>query len=201
VAGDPKDETFNLFVGPWSKFSELDRVNDFIGKQGLNFNKIAPEPGKKVVATINGKNPTTGQFTTVRVEGWSTASEAALKKALVDLGYPKEADKSKVNYPMTLLILFIMLIYVTMVYGPIAAFLVELFPTNIRYTSMSLPYHIGNGWFGGMLPLIATAIVALKGNIYFGLWYPIIVALVTVVIGALFLKETKDRDITTYQHE
>ncbi|WP_425250830.1 MFS transporter [Geothrix campi] len=200
VAGDPKDETFNLFVGPWSKFSQLDRVNDFFGKQGLNFNKIAPEAGKMVVATIEGKNPTTGQFTTTRVEGWSAASEGALKKALTDLGYPKEADKSKVNYPMTLLILFIMLIYVTMVYGPIAAFLVELFPTNIRYTSMSLPYHIGNGWFGGMLPLIATAIVALKGNIYYGLWYPIIVALITVVIGALFLKETKDRDISTYQH-
>ena len=200
VAGNPADETFNLFVGPWSKFSELDRVNDFFGKQGLNFNKVAPVAGKKVVATLQGKNPTTGQVTTTTVEGWSAASEAALKKALVDLGYPKEADKSKVNYPMTLLILFVMLIYVTMVYGPIAAFLVELFPTNIRYTSMSLPYHIGNGWFGGMLPLIATAIVALKGNIYYGLWYPIIVALVTVVIGALFLKETKDRDISTYQH-
>ncbi len=201
VAGNPADETFNLFVGPWSKFSELDRVNDFFGKQGLNFNKIAPVEGKKVVATLQGKNPATGQVTTTTVEGWSPASEAALKKALVDLGYPKEADKSKVNYPMTLLILFIMLIYVTMVYGPIAAFLVELFPTNIRYTSMSLPYHIGNGWFGGMLPLIATAIVALKGNIYYGLWYPIIVALITVVIGSLFLKETKDRDISTYQHE
>ena len=200
VAGNPADETFNLFVGPWSKFSELDRVNDFFGKQGLNFNKVAPIAGKKVVATLQGKNPTTGKVTVTTVEGWSPASEAALKKALVDLGYPKEADKSKVNYPMTLLILFIMLIYVTMVYGPIAAFLVELFPTNIRYTSMSLPYHIGNGWFGGMLPLIATAIVALKGNIYYGLWYPIIVALITVVIGALFLKETKDRDITTYQH-
>jgi hypothetical protein len=138
--------------------------------------------------------------TTTTVEGWSPASDASLKKALVDLGYPKEADKSKVNYPMTLLILFIMLIYVTMVYGPIAAFLVELFPTNIRYTSMSLPYHIGNGWFGGMLPLIATAMVALHGNIYYGLWYPIIVALITVVIGTLFLKETKDRDISTYEH-
>ena len=200
VAGNPADETFNLFVGPWSKFSELDRVNDFFGKQGLNFNKVAPIEGKKVVATLQGKNPTTGQVTTTTIEGWSAASEAALKKALVDLGYPKEADKSRVNYPMTLLILFIMLIYVTMVYGPIAAFLVELFPTNIRYTSMSLPYHIGNGWFGGMLPLIATAIVALKGNIYYGLWYPIIVALITVVIGFLFLKETKDRDISTYQH-
>jgi hypothetical protein len=83
-----------------------------------------------------------------------------------------------------------------MVYGPIAAFLVEMFPTRIRYTSMSLPYHIGNGWFGGMLPLLATAIVAYTGNIYAGLYYPIGVALMTVVVGLLFLKETKDRDIT-----
>ena len=96
---------------------------------------------------------------------------------------------------MTLLILVIMLLYVTMVYGPIAAFLVELFPTRIRYTSMSLPYHIGNGWFGGMLPLTATAMVAATGDIYYGLWYPIVVAVITVVIGILFLRETKDRDI------
>ena len=200
VAADPKDENFVLFVMPNTKFSPVDRVNDFFAKQGLNVKKVAPEAGKPVVATITGKNVATGQVTSTRVEGWSPASEAALKKALADLGYPKEADKSKINYPMTLLILFVFLIYVTMVYGPIAAFLVELFPTNIRYTSMSLPYHIGNGWFGGMLPLFATAIVALKGNIYYGLWYPVVVALMTFVIGTLFLKETKDRDISTYEH-
>ena len=96
---------------------------------------------------------------------------------------------------MTELILVIMVIYVTMVYGPIAAFLVELFPTKIRYTSMSLPYHIGAGWFGGMLPLLATAIVASTGNIYNGLWYPIVVAVMTTVIGGLFLRDTKDVDI------
>ena len=91
-----------------------------------------------------------------------------------------------------LLILVIMVLYVTMVYGPIAAFLVELFPTQIRYTSMSLPYHLGNGWFGGMLPLLATAMVAASGDIYFGLWYPIGVALLTVAVGAIFVRETKD---------
>jgi hypothetical protein len=90
-----------------------------------------------------------------------------------------------------------MVIYVTMVYGPIAAFLVEMFPTKIRYTSMSLPYHIGNGWFGGMLPLLATAIVAATGNIYNGLWYPIIVALMTLVIGFIFLRDTRGVDIST----
>ena len=93
-------------------------------------------------------------------------------------------------------VLAILVIYVTMVYGPIAAWLVELFPTRIRYTSMSLPYHIGNGWFGGFLPTIAFALVAATGNIYYGLWYPIGIALMTVVIGILFLRETKDVDIT-----
>ena len=96
---------------------------------------------------------------------------------------------------MALLVLFVLVLYVTMVYGPIAAFLVELFPARIRYTSMSLPYHIGNGWFGGMLPLLATAMVARAGNIYAGLWYPIVVAVMTFVIGAVFLRETKDRSI------
>src|SRR5258705_8704997 len=96
---------------------------------------------------------------------------------------------------MAEVILVIMVIYVTMVYGPIAAFLVELFPARIRYTSMSLPYHIGNGWFGGMLPLLATAMVAASGDIYYGLWYPIVVAVMSLVGGTLFLKETKDHKV------
>ena len=96
---------------------------------------------------------------------------------------------------MVWLLLFVLVIYVTMVYGPIAAWLIELFPARIRYTSMSLPYHIGNGWFGGFVPAIAFALVALKGDIYYGLRYPIIVALMTLVIGALFLPETKDRQV------
>jgi hypothetical protein len=111
-------------------------------------------------------------------------------------GYPVKADPAKINWPMTLAILTLFLVYVTMVYGPIAAFLVELFPTKIRYTSMSLPYHIGNGWFGGMLPLVATAMAAASGNIYNGLWYPIVVALMSVVVGTIFLRDAKRRDIT-----
>src|SRR5258705_8022638 len=87
-----------------------------------------------------------------------------------------------------------------MVYGPIAAFLVELFPTKIRYTSMSLPYHIGNGWFGGMLPLTATAMVAATGDIYYGLWDPIVVAIITLIIGSIFLSQTKHPDIPTHEH-
>ena len=104
---------------------------------------------------------------------------------------------------MLLLLLWILVIYVTMVYGPIAAMLVEMFPTRIRYTSMSLPYHIGNGWFGGFLPTIAFAIVAATGNIYSGLWYPVVIAVLTLVVGTLFVKETKDVDIqsdTLAQH-
>jgi hypothetical protein len=129
-----------------------------------------------------------------KVQGWDNVLWRA---ALAAKGYPKAADPKKINWFMAELILVIMVIYVTMVYGPIAAFLVEMFPTKIRYTSMSLPYHIGNGWFGGMLPLLATAVVAATGDIYAGLWYPIIVAVMTLVIGLVFLRDTKGVDIRT----
>ncbi|WP_024888905.1 MFS transporter [Luteimonas huabeiensis] len=121
---------------------------------------------------------------------------AALKAALTEAGYPEKADTARINIPMTVLLLWILVLYVTMVYGPIAAYLVELFPTRIRYTSMSLPYHIGNGWFGGFLPAISFALVAGTGNIYYGLWYPIGIAVMTLVIGTLFLRETRNVDIT-----
>ncbi|MBC7610814.1 MAG: MHS family MFS transporter [Polaromonas sp.] len=125
--------------------------------------------------------------------------DAEFKKSVADAlkaaGYPAKADPAKVDKVMVTLILFYLVLLVTMVYGPIAAMLVELFPTRIRYTSMSLPYHIGNGWFGGLLPTTAFAIVAQTGNMYNGLWYPIIIAGMTFVIGTLFVKETKDVDI------
>jgi len=120
---------------------------------------------------------------------------ANLSGALKEAGYPTKADPAKVDKVMVILILSYLVLLVTMVYGPIAAMLVEMFPTRIRYTSMSLPYHIGNGWFGGLLPTTAFAIVAQTGNMYNGLWYPIIVAGMTFVIGMLFVKETKDVDI------
>ncbi len=185
VAANPNECNFHLFVGPWSKFSECDRVKDYLTKAGVSF-KSVPTDGK--VATTIGST---------KIEGWD---EKALGAALKQAGAPSGVDKSQVNWFMTELLLVIMVIYVTMVYGPIAAFLVELFPTEIRYTSMSLPYHIGNGWFGGMLPLTATALVAATGDIYYGLWYPIIVAVMSLVIGSIFLSETKDRDIRTYRH-
>ncbi len=128
---------------------------------------------------------------------------AAFKKsiaaAIQAAGYPAKAHPGQIDKPMMVLVLTTLVIYVTMVYGPIAAMLTELFPTRIRYTSISLPYHIGNGWFGGFLPATSFAIVAATGNIYSGLRYPIIVAGMTFVIGLLFLPETKDRDI--YAHD
>jgi hypothetical protein len=123
------------------------------------------------------------------------AFQGEARAALDAVGYPAAADRGRVNAPLVVAILTLLVIYVTMVYGPIAAMLVELFPTRIRYTSMSLPYHIGNGWFGGFLPTTSFAIVAATGNIYNGLWYPVVVAVMTLVIGMLFLPETRTRNI------
>jgi hypothetical protein len=120
-----------------------------------------------------------------------TAFKAELAAALKSAGYPAKAQPDQINKPLVVAILALLVIYVTMVYGPIAAMLVEMFPTRIRYSSMSLPYHIGNGWFGGLLPTTAFAIVAQTGNIYSGLWYPVIVASATLVIGMLLVRETR----------
>jgi MFS family permease len=187
IAVAASDCNFHLFVGPWSKFTECDKAKDFLTKQGLSFESLPAVEGEKVVTRIGD----------VELKGWD---EAKFKDALKTTGYPGPAKADQIDYAMTLLILFVMLIFVTMVYGPIAAFLVELFPTRIRYTSMSLPYHIGNGWFGGMLPLVATAMVAASGNIYAGLWYPIVVAVLTLVVGALFLRERKSHSLDVEAH-
>ena len=180
VAAD--DCSFHIFVTSNTRFTPCDRAKDFLTKSGLSFTSVPAVPGEAVVTRIGD----------VELRGWD---EAKYKETLAQTGYPAKADPAAIKYPMTLLLLVILMLYVTMVYGPIAAFLVELFPTRIRYTSMSLPYHIGKGWYGGMLPLLATAIVAAEGNIYAGLWYPIAVAAMTVVVGALFLRDTKDVDI------
>jgi MFS family permease len=139
---------------------------------------------------VNGNALDLAAFNTQRA-AFNTAVTTAVRGA----GYPATADPAQINQPLLILILIYLAILVTMVYGPIAAALVELFPTRIRYTGMSLPYHIGNGWFGGLLPPIAVALVAATGNIYAGLWYPIGIALMTFVIGLIFIPETKDRDI------
>jgi hypothetical protein len=121
--------------------------------------------------------------------------DAALGNALAVARYPLKADPARIDHAMVVAVLFVLVLYVTMVYGPIAAMLVEMFPTRIRYTSMSLPYHIGNGWFGGFLPTTSFAIVAATGDFYAGLWYPIAIATLTLVVGTLFIRETKDVDI------
>ncbi len=177
------DCSFHIFVLPGVEFSPCDRAKDFLTKSGLSFTSLPAVQGQEVVTRIGDRE----------LRGWD---EARYREALAATGYPTAADRSQIRYLPALAILVVMVLYVTMVYGPIAAFLVELFPTRIRYTSMSLPYHIGNGWFGGLLPLLATAMVARAGNIYYGLWYPIAVSLMTVVVGALFLRETKDRSIS-----
>ncbi len=124
-----------------------------------------------------------------------TAFQDSVKASLAKAGYPSKANPDEINKPLVVLILTYLVLLVTMVYGPIAALLVELFPSRIRYTSMSLPYHIGNGWFGGFLPTTAFAMVAATGDIYYGLWYPIVIAGLTLVVGLLFLPETFRRNI------
>src|SRR5260221_2175794 len=181
------DQATCQHITPWNTPTPCDSARDFLTKAGLSFTTVPGPAGSAPVLTIKSA------IDTQTVQGLTVANWTA---ALTAAGYPPKADPANVNWLMTELILVIMVIYVTMVYGPIAAFLVELFPTKIRYTSMPLPYHIGNGWFGGILPLLATAIVAATGNIYNGLWYPIIVAIMSVVIGGLFLRDTKDIDIT-----
>ncbi|WP_088344724.1 MULTISPECIES: MFS transporter [Rhodomicrobium] len=176
---------FHIFTTAFTKFSDCDKARDLLTKAGMSFVTQEAAPGAPITMTIGSGAPITG----FDAKKWNDA--------LLGAGYPAKVDYSQIDYTKAMIILVIMLIYVTMVYGPIAAFLVELFPTNIRYTSMSLPYHIGNGWFGGMLPLLATAIVAATGNIYAGLWYPIIVAAMTVVIGTLFLRDHKARSFET----
>jgi MFS family permease len=162
---------------------DLEKVKLDLNTRGYSFAVKPPEGGAGLSIAIGA----------TQLQGYDAKALAA---ALTAAGYPKVADPAKINFPGAIVVLVVMLIYVTMVYGPIAAFLVELFPTQIRYTSMSFPYHIGNGVFGGLLPLIAASVSVATGNIYAGLWYPIIVALVTFIIGMLFVPETKDRDIS-----
>jgi hypothetical protein len=152
----------------------------------VNYENVAAPAGTKASVKIGDQ--------TIAADTPDAAK--AIAAAVKTHGYPASADPNDINYPMTILLLVILVIFVTMVYGPIAAWLVELFPTRIRYSGLSLPYHIGNGWFGGFLPATVFAIVATTGNIYSGLWYPIGVAAMSFVIGLIFLPETKDRDIT-----
>jgi MFS family permease len=195
VTADDSTCKLHVFVTAFTKFSNCDRAQDLVTKLGVSF---------KIESVRNFGDKVNLKISSTSVEGFDAGKWNA---AFLDAGYPnlqrdkdgkvvpKAADTAKINWFMAELILVIMIIYAAMVYGPVAAFLVELFPTRIRYTSMSLPYHIGAGVFGGMLPLLATAVVAATGNIYNGLWYPILVAVMTAVIGGLLLRDTKNIDI------
>ena len=198
VIADPNECSFQFNpTGTASFTSSCDIAKSFLARNSVNYgNQAAPagtpaqiKIGDKVVMSFDKK--AAGADGAAKEKAFNAEATAAIRAA----GYPAAADKAKVNMPVVIGILTILVIYVTMVYGPIAAMLVELFPTRIRYSGMSLPYHIGNGWFGGFLPPTAFAIVAATGDIYSGLWYPIVVAGMTFVIGLLFVPETKDRDI------
>ena len=198
VVADPAECSFQFNpTGTASFTTSCDIAKSFLARNAVNYSNQAAPAGTPAQIKIGDKVITSFDKTKAGAQG------AALEKAFNDqataairaAGYPAAADAAKVNTPLVIAILTILVIYVTMVYAPIAALLVELFPTRIRYSGMSLPYHIGNGWFGGFLPPTAFAIVAATGNIYSGLWYPIVIAGMTFVIGLLFMPETKDRDI------
>lgn len=199
VVADPDECSFQFDPVGKAKFtSSCDLAKTVLAKRAIPYKNEKAEPGTvaqvrigdKVIPSFEGTGMPTADFKTR-----NDAFVATLGTGLKDAGYPEKADPAKTNYPMVLLLLTILVIYVTMVYGPIAAWLVELFPARIRYTSMSLPYHIGNGWFGGFLPTVAFAMVAATGDIYYGLWYPIVIAVMTAILGTFFLPETKDREI------
>ena len=199
VTADPNTCQFQFNPTGTKKFtSSCDIAKAKLAAASVAYTNVDAAPG--TVATIKiGDTVLTSYDAAGLSKEDAAAKDKAFTKELSDAikahGYPTKADPDQINYGMTLLLLFILVIYVTMVYGPIAAMLVEMFPTRIRYTSMSLPYHVGNGWFGGLLPTTSFALVAYKGDIYYGLWYPIVIALITFAIGMLFIRETKDNDI------
>ncbi|QDZ27637.1 MFS transporter [Noviherbaspirillum sp. UKPF54] len=199
VTADPAKCQFLFNPTGTKKFTtSCDIARTVLANASVNYTTVEAQTG--AIASVKvGDKVIQGYDATGLSKEEAAAKDKQFKKELGDAikaaGYPTKADPAQMNKGMVLVLLTILVIYVTMVYGPIAAMLVEMFPTRIRYTSMSLPYHIGNGWFGGLLPTTAFALVAYKGDIYYGLWYPIVIAVITFVIGSLFIKETKDRDI------
>jgi len=200
VVADPKECSFQFDPVGKNAFdsTSCDIAKSFLAKAGVSYSR-EDAPAGTVAVIRSGSNSFTAPDPRV-VKGADRkaaigAFQKQVKGALTAAGYPDKANPATIDKPMVVLILFILVLYVTMVYGPIAAMLVELFPARIRYSSMSLPYHIGNGWFGGFLPTTAFAMVAATGDIYYGLWYPIVVAGLTLVVGLLFLPETFKRSI------
>lgn len=182
VNADPQGCTFQFDPVGKARFdSPCDKVKTFLVKQGLPYSSVSTT-GSDVSVSIGDKT----------INGFD---EAALRAAITEAGYPAKADSSQVNEVMVVVLIVAMILIATMTYGPLAAVMVELFPTRIRYTSMSLPYHIGNGWFGGFLPTVSFALVVYTGDIFYGLWYPVLITGVSLVVGIFCLKETRDVDI------
>ncbi len=199
VVADPAGCAFQFDpVGKKTFASSCDLAKSALANAGVSYSNQAAPKGAVAVVRIG-----TTDFQSFDGEALAPKDLAARKTAwtkelgahLAAAGYPAKADPGAMNKPLVVGLLWVLMFYVTMVYGPIAAALVEMFPARIRYTSMSLPYHIGNGWFGGFLPTTAFAMVAATGNIYFGLWYPVIIAAITVVVGVLFVREMRGRPI------
>ncbi|MBW8465807.1 MFS transporter [Acidovorax sp.] len=199
VVADANECSFQFNPTGTVKFtSSCDIAKQVLAGASVSYENAPGAAGTPAVIKI-GETSITGYSSKGLPADEAKKKDGEFKKAVADAlkaaGYPTKADPARIDKVMVTAILVYLVLLVTMVYGPIAAMLVEMFPTRIRYTSMSLPYHIGNGWFGGLLPTTAFAIVAQTGNMYNGLWYPIIIAAATVVIGGLFIKETKDVDI------
>jgi MFS family permease len=205
VVADPADCSFQFDpVGKKAFTRSCDVAKGALAKAGVPYsNETAPAGAVarlRIGAGAQAVYVDSFAGNTLTKAEFKPASEGfakQLKGALTQAGYPPKADMSRLDYPMVILLCAYLVVLVTMVYGPIAAWLVELFPTRIRYSSMSLPYHIGNGWFGGFLPVTSFAIVAATGGIYNGLWYPVIVAAGTAIIGTLFLRETRGTSLTS----
>jgi len=200
VIADPKDCSFQFDPIGKNAFDSksCDIAKSYLAKASVSYKSENAPAGTAAVIRSGSTSitaPDPGVVKGAERKAAIAAFQKQAKTVLAAAGYPDKADPATINKPMVVLILFILVLYVTMVYGPIAAMLVELFPARIRYSSMSLPYHIGNGWFGGFLPTTAFAMVAATGDIYYGLWYPIVVAGVTLVLGLLFLPETYKRAI------
>lgn len=183
VLADPATCTFQFDPVGKAKFdSPCDKVKTFLVKQGLPYSSVAAPAGSGVQVSIGD----------VKIDGYD---ESALRGAITLAGYPQQADLQQINKPMIVALIVALIIISAMCYGPLAALMVELFPTRIRYTSMSLPYHIGNGWFGGFLPTVSFALVVYTGDIFYGLWYPVLITGVSLVVGMICLRETKNIDL------
>jgi len=209
VTAAPGDCTFQFNPVGTAKFTtSCDIATGFLARNSVPYDIVTTAaPGTAATVTIN--DVTIPSYDAVQAgadaAAQGTAFNTAVNTALHDAGYPLNqnasgafvmvADPAQVNWTLTIAILFVLVLYVTMVYGPIAAILVEMFPTRIRYTGMSLPYHIGNGWFGGLLPATVFAMSAAAGDIYYGLWYPIVIAAMSLVIGTLFVRDTLGTDL------